>query len=86
MGGNIPAAADLNQTGAADGRMGLRLFGPCLDPNGVGEGCTVFEDLDNLKLAETRWYTSTARIFDGSLVRDYLLRDCLTLIEYHSFR
>ncbi|KAJ7927584.1 glyoxal oxidase N-terminus-domain-containing protein [Mycena leptocephala] len=68
VGGNIPAAADLNQTGAADGRMGLRLFGPCLDPNGVGEGCTVFEDLDNLKLAETRWYTSTARIFDGSLM------------------
>ncbi|KAJ7823986.1 glyoxal oxidase N-terminus-domain-containing protein [Mycena olivaceomarginata] len=68
VGGNIPAPADLNQTGAHDGRMGLRLFGPCLDPNGEGEGCTVFEDLDNLQMAETRWYTSTARIFDGSLM------------------
>ncbi|KAJ7359136.1 glyoxal oxidase N-terminus-domain-containing protein [Mycena albidolilacea] len=63
VGGNIPAAAFVNETGAYDGRMGLRLFGPCLDPNGEGEGCTIFEDLDNLKLAETRWYTSTARIF-----------------------
>ncbi|KAJ6548531.1 glyoxal oxidase precursor [Mycena capillaripes] len=68
VGGNIPAPEDVNQTGAYDGRMGLRLFGPCLDPDGEGEGCTIFEDLDNLKLAETRWYTSTARIFDGSLM------------------
>ncbi|KAJ7266995.1 glyoxal oxidase precursor [Mycena haematopus] len=68
VGGNIPAAQDFNQTGALDGRQGLRLFGPCLDPNGVGEGCTIFEDLEHLQLAETRWYTSTARIFDGSLL------------------
>ncbi|KAJ6470090.1 glyoxal oxidase N-terminus-domain-containing protein [Mycena vitilis] len=68
VGGNIPAAADLNQTGAIDGRMGLRLFGPCLDPNGDGPGCTIFEDLETVHLAETRWYTSTARIFDGSLM------------------
>ncbi|KAJ6627899.1 glyoxal oxidase N-terminus-domain-containing protein [Mycena sp. CBHHK59/15] len=66
VGGNIPAAADLNQTGAVDGRMGLRLFGPCSDPNGVG--CTIFEDLDTLHLAETRWYSSSLRIFDGSLM------------------
>jgi len=46
--------------------MGLRLFGPCADPNGVG--CTIFEDLDTLHLAETRWYTSSLRIFDGSLM------------------
>ncbi|KAJ7666190.1 glyoxal oxidase N-terminus-domain-containing protein [Mycena polygramma] len=68
VGGNIPAAADVNQTGAVDGRMGLRLFGPCLDPNGDGPGCTIFEDLDTVHLATTRWYTSTARIFDGSLM------------------
>ncbi|KAJ6514702.1 glyoxal oxidase precursor [Mycena vulgaris] len=66
VGGNIPDVADLNQTGAYDGRMGLRLFEPCADANGVG--CTVFEDLENLHLAETRWYTSTLRIFDGSLM------------------
>ncbi|KAJ6595819.1 glyoxal oxidase N-terminus-domain-containing protein [Mycena vulgaris] len=66
VGGNIPAATNLNQTGASDGRMGLRLFEPCLDPNGVG--CTIFEDLDNLKMAETRWYTTSLRIFDGSLM------------------
>jgi len=66
VGGNIPPAEDFNQTGAVDGRMGLRLFGPCADANGVG--CTIFEDLDTLHLAETRWYTSTTRIFDGSLM------------------
>ncbi|KAJ7033688.1 glyoxal oxidase N-terminus-domain-containing protein [Mycena alexandri] len=66
VGGNIPSVADLNQTGAYDGRMGLRLFAPCTNPNGVG--CTIFEDLDTLHLAETRWYTSSLRIFDGSLM------------------
>jgi hypothetical protein len=68
VGGNIPATQDLNQTGALDGRMGLRLFGPCLSPDGVGEGCTVFEDPETLTLNQTRWYTSTARISDGSLM------------------
>ncbi|KAJ7753337.1 glyoxal oxidase N-terminus-domain-containing protein [Mycena maculata] len=66
VGGNIPAAQDLNQTGAVDGRMGLRLFGPCASP--TGENCTIFEDLETLHLAETRWYTSSLRIFDGSLM------------------
>ncbi|KAJ7634843.1 glyoxal oxidase N-terminus-domain-containing protein [Roridomyces roridus] len=66
VGGNIPAAADVNQTGAYDGRMALRLFGPCADP--AGANCTIFEDLDHLTLAETRWYTSALRIFDGSLM------------------
>jgi hypothetical protein len=55
MGGNIPAPEDVNQTGAYDGRMAIRLFGPCTNPDGVGEGCTVFEDPDTLHLAETRW-------------------------------
>ncbi|KAJ7033704.1 glyoxal oxidase [Mycena alexandri] len=66
VGGNIPSVADLNQTGAYDGRMGLRMFAPSPDPNGIG--CAVFEDLDNLKLSETRWYTLSLRIFDASLM------------------
>ncbi|PPQ66520.1 hypothetical protein CVT24_007067 [Panaeolus cyanescens] len=61
VGGNIPAI-----TAAQDGRQGIRLFGPCTDANGVG--CTIFEDPQNLHLAETRWYTSAIRIFDGSLM------------------
>ena len=32
--------------------MGLRFFEPCDDPAGVG--CTIFEDPDNLHLAEPR--------------------------------
>ncbi|KAF7316242.1 hypothetical protein MIND_00142800 [Mycena indigotica] len=68
VGGQIPAPEDVNNTGAVDGRMGLRLFGPCTDAAGVGPGCTVFEDLETLHLAETRWYPSSVRIFDGSLM------------------
>lgn len=49
--------------------MGLRIFEPCEDPTGAT--CQIIEDLDNLKLAETHWYPSSARIFDGSLVGTY---------------
>ncbi|KAF8901815.1 glyoxal oxidase precursor [Mucidula mucida] len=49
-----------------DGQMGIRIFEPCLDPDGIG--CTLFEDPDTLHLAESRWYPSSARIFDGSLM------------------
>jgi hypothetical protein len=61
VGGNIPAI-----TAALDGRMGIRIFEPCDDPNGVG--CTIFEDPATLHLAENRWYTTAIRIFDGSLM------------------
>ncbi|KAG6836314.1 hypothetical protein H0H93_009234 [Arthromyces matolae] len=49
-----------------DGRMMIRLFDPCTDANGVG--CTVFEDPSTLHLTTTRWYPSSLRIFDGSLM------------------
>jgi hypothetical protein len=61
VGGHIPVIDD-----ATDGRMGLRVWEPCSDPNGVG--CTLFDDPKTLHLAETRWYPSSARIFDGSLM------------------
>ncbi|KNZ74338.1 hypothetical protein J132_07195 [Termitomyces sp. J132] len=50
----------------ADGRMMIRLLEPCTDPNGVG--CTIFEDAATLHLTTTRWYPSSLRIFDGSLM------------------
>ncbi|KAJ7916299.1 glyoxal oxidase precursor [Mycena leptocephala] len=49
-----------------DGRMGVRIFEPCSDPN--GNGCTIFDNPDLVHLAETRWYPSSLRIFDGSLM------------------
>ncbi|KAF5317811.1 hypothetical protein D9619_012583 [Psilocybe cf. subviscida] len=61
VGGNIPA-----NPVAQDGRQSIRLFEPCTDVNGVG--CEIIENPETLHLAETRWYTSTARIFDGSLM------------------
>ncbi|KXN91798.1 hypothetical protein AN958_11948 [Leucoagaricus sp. SymC.cos] len=57
-----------NETGVYDRRMGLRIFEPCDDP--TDSTCHILEDLENLHLpvVETRWYPSSARIFDGSLV------------------
>ncbi|KAF8058616.1 glyoxal oxidase N-terminus-domain-containing protein [Lyophyllum atratum] len=49
-----------------DGRMMIRLFEPCADANGVG--CKIIEDPGRLHLAEMRWYPSSLRIFDGSLM------------------
>ncbi|KAF5352137.1 hypothetical protein D9758_009230 [Tetrapyrgos nigripes] len=46
--------------------MGLRIFEPCLDPAGVN--CTLFENPETHSLAENRWYPSSLRIFDGSLM------------------
>ncbi|KAJ7472062.1 glyoxal oxidase precursor [Mycena latifolia] len=50
----------------ADGRLGIRLFGPCTSP--TGENCTVFEDPEHIHLAVTRWYPTGLRIPDGSLM------------------
>jgi hypothetical protein len=49
-----------------DGRMGIRLFEPCSSAS--GEGCTVFEDPATLHLNKTRWYPSSIRISDGSIM------------------
>ncbi|KAJ7659856.1 glyoxal oxidase N-terminus-domain-containing protein [Mycena rosella] len=48
------------------GNQAIRIFEPCASP--TGEGCTVFEDPDTLKLATPRWYPSSIRIHDGSLM------------------
>ena len=50
----------------ADGRLGIRLFGPC--PSLTGENCTVFEDPEHIHLAAMRWYPTGLRIPDGSLM------------------
>jgi hypothetical protein len=50
----------------ADGRLGIRLFDPCLSPTGAN--CTVFEDPENIHLVKMRWYPTGLRIPDGSLM------------------
>ncbi|KAJ7218926.1 glyoxal oxidase N-terminus-domain-containing protein [Mycena rebaudengoi] len=62
------AGQPLEQPGQppADGRMGIRLFGPCTSP--ISEDCTVFEDPAHIHLAVTRWYPTGLRIPDGSLM------------------
>ncbi|KAH9854783.1 glyoxal oxidase precursor [Lenzites betulinus] len=48
------------------GNQAIRIFEPCASP--TGDGCTLFEDPDNLHLLVKRWYPSSIRIFDGSLM------------------
>ncbi|EIW61178.1 glyoxal oxidase precursor [Trametes versicolor FP-101664 SS1] len=49
-----------------NGLQGLRIFEPCASP--TGDGCTLFEDPATVHLLESRWYPSSIRIFDGSLL------------------
>ncbi|KAI0757980.1 glyoxal oxidase precursor [Fomes fomentarius] len=48
------------------GNQAIRIFEPCASP--TGEGCTLFEDPQTLTLLAKRWYPSSIRIFDGSLM------------------
>ncbi|KAG6853387.1 hypothetical protein C0991_004788 [Blastosporella zonata] len=64
VGGNAVESPDTEPD--TDGRMMIRLFDPCTDVNGVG--CKIIEDAATLHLTTTRWYTSSLRIFDGSLM------------------
>lgn len=64
MGGQAVEFPDIDPD--LDGRMAIRIFEPCTDLNGVG--CTLFEDPATIHLNQTRWYPSSLRIFDGSLV------------------
>ncbi|KAF7768273.1 CAZyme family AA5 [Agaricus bisporus var. burnettii] len=61
VGGHNPVIPE-----AEDGRNGIRVWEPCDDPN--GEGCVLFEDPEKLHMAETRWYATSLRIFDGSVM------------------
>ncbi|KAI0757976.1 glyoxal oxidase precursor [Fomes fomentarius] len=54
-----------NNPAIKPGNQAIRLFEPCESP--TGEGCTVFED-PNLQLLAERWYPSSIRISDGSLL------------------
>ncbi|KAJ7084085.1 glyoxal oxidase precursor [Mycena epipterygia] len=66
----VSVGGNLNFVGGtspgSDGRMGLRIFEPCASPS--GEGCTLYDDPETVHLTENRWYPTTLRIFDGSLM------------------
>ncbi|KAF7325747.1 hypothetical protein MKEN_00425200 [Mycena kentingensis (nom. inval.)] len=83
VGGTIPNVNWTATTGANDGRMSVRIFEPCTTADGAG--CTIFDDPGVIHLAETRWYTSTARIFDGSLMIEFMKAPhSTTYIFFHS--
>ncbi|KAJ7588942.1 glyoxal oxidase N-terminus-domain-containing protein [Mycena floridula] len=48
------------------GYMGIRILEPCDDPSGVS--CKLYEDPKTLHLAAPRWYPSSIRLPDGSLM------------------
>ncbi|THV04609.1 glyoxal oxidase precursor [Dendrothele bispora CBS 962.96] len=49
-----------------DGRMAIRMWEPCDDPTGLS--CSLLENNETLHLAKRRWYSTSTRIFDGSLM------------------
>lgn len=67
-----------NSGDVGDGFQGLRLFTPCDDDRVsprltswdalTGDQCDVYEDPQTLRLTSTRWYPSTVRIGDGSIL------------------
>lgn len=63
VGGN-PVKSD--HTGAADfgdvnGLQAIRMFNPCAD-----ETCDIYEDAQRIRMAGPRWYSTVARLPDGS--------------------
>ncbi|KAF9269500.1 hypothetical protein L218DRAFT_993537 [Marasmius fiardii PR-910] len=46
-----------------NGLQGLRMFTPCSDGN-----CDIFEDPSRIRLTSPRWYPSSIRIEDGSVI------------------
>ncbi|KAL0953554.1 hypothetical protein HGRIS_004775 [Hohenbuehelia grisea] len=64
--GGDPSLFPGNPAGLPTGNNAIRIFEPCASPS--GDGCTLFEDPENLHLLENRWYPSSIRIFDGSLL------------------
>ncbi|EIN07542.1 hypothetical protein PUNSTDRAFT_154813 [Punctularia strigosozonata HHB-11173 SS5] len=68
VGGN-PIVED--HTGAADfgdanGLQAIRVFEPCESPD--AEGCAMTEDHQRIRMASARWYASTVRLDDGSVM------------------
>ncbi|KAH9945853.1 copper radical oxidase [Epithele typhae] len=68
VGGN-PVVED--KTSAADfgdvgGLQAIRLFHPCELQDVTG--CDIFEDHEHVRMASPRWYSTTLRISDGSLM------------------
>ncbi|KPV77092.1 uncharacterized protein RHOBADRAFT_49404 [Rhodotorula graminis WP1] len=61
VGGN-PQQTYINDK-AEDGLAALRLFTPCAD-----ERCDVYENPARIRLTSPRWYPSTVRLVDGSLM------------------
>ncbi|KAI0757977.1 glyoxal oxidase N-terminus-domain-containing protein [Fomes fomentarius] len=64
--GGGPHGFDGNPGVILTGPAAICIFEPCASP--VGDGCTLFDDPQTLTLLENRWYTSSIRIFDGSLM------------------
>ncbi|GAA6006170.1 hypothetical protein JCM10207_000549 [Rhodosporidiobolus poonsookiae] len=61
LGGN-PQQTYINDE-AEDGLMGIRLFTPC-----TNDKCDVYENPSRIRLTSNRWYPSSTRLYDGSLL------------------
>ncbi|KAF8606041.1 hypothetical protein BDV93DRAFT_438131 [Ceratobasidium sp. AG-I] len=48
----------------SDGQQGIRLFNPCM----ASENCDIYENPPRIRLTSDRWYPSSARLHDGSVI------------------
>ncbi|KAJ7247287.1 glyoxal oxidase N-terminus-domain-containing protein [Mycena rebaudengoi] len=62
-GGNPIVITGLNKMLGANGLQGLRLFTPCSTGT-----CDIFESPKRVRLTSPRWYPSSVRIEDGSII------------------
>jgi hypothetical protein len=61
--GDNAGTANFGQT---DGPQAVRLFHPCQAEDAAG--CDIYENLDRIRLASPRWYSTSVRIQDGSVM------------------
>jgi hypothetical protein len=60
------AAVDKSGFGDVNGLQGLRLFHPCDSEN--ADKCEIYENPSRIKMASPRWYPTSVRLDDGSVV------------------
>ncbi|KAF8738930.1 Copper radical oxidase, partial [Rhizoctonia solani] len=55
---------DRNGEAVSDGQQGIRLFNPC----SASGNCDIYENPTRIRLTSDRWYPSSARLHDGSVI------------------
>ncbi|QRW03063.1 glyoxal oxidase [Ceratobasidium sp. AG-Ba] len=55
---------DRSEEQVSDGQQGIRLYNPCP----ASQNCGIYENPTRIRLTSNRWYPSSARLHDGSVI------------------